>query len=62
MEVMWRKRWKGWSYCKLFVVLADHRGRAKNKESEKREKYLDLAREIEKKQNNEKRGWRWYQL
>ena len=41
-----------------FAVLADHR--IKLKESEKKEKYLDLARELKKKY----RTWRWwlYQL
>ena len=40
-----------------FAVPADHK--VKLKESEKRDKYLDLARELK---NYGTGKWRWYQL
>ena len=43
-----------------FAVLADHR--IKLKECEKRDKYLDLARELKKKQTVEHAKWQLYQL
>ena len=40
-----------------FAIPADHR--VKLKEIEKRDKYLDLTRELK---NNRTLKWRWYQL
>ena len=46
--------------CRIveFAIPADHR--VKLKESEKRDKYLDLARELKKNYGTLK--WRWFKL
>ena len=51
-----KKKRTGWIVD--FAVLADHK--VKLKESEKKDKYLDLARELKKNYRTWK--WRWYQL
>ena len=45
-----------------FVVLADHR--VKSNESEKRDKHLDLARELKKTKKKKYKTWRsrWHQM
>ena len=59
-QVIVNKKKKKKTTCRImdFTVSVDHR--VKLKESEKRDKYLDLARELER--NYETWKWRWYQL